>query len=164
MQLRSLLATLPLVLACSAPAQAKLPFGPGEECVFRVGYGVVDAGEATLSIEDELEYYGSRVFHIRTRARSNRFFSAFFRVRDQADSYIDADSLPPGLDEDVIRVSLRPPWMARLADHGRAVADALAQVPDANVLVGANVSVRVEQYLLFQRICARVRGDAGRIR
>ena len=66
--------------------------------------------------------------------------------------------------EDLIRVSLRPPWLARLADHGRAVADALAQVPDADVLVDASVSVRVEQYLLFQRICAHVRGDAGRIR
>jgi hypothetical protein len=66
--------------------------------------------------------------------------------------------------EDLIRVSLRPPWMARLADHGRAVADALAQVPEANVLVDASVSVRVEQYLLFQRICALVRGNAARIR
>jgi hypothetical protein len=74
-------------------ALAELPFGPGEECVFRIGYGVVDAGEATLSVESEMDYYGSRVLHLRTRARSNRFFSAFFRVRDQADSYIDADSL-----------------------------------------------------------------------
>jgi hypothetical protein len=66
--------------------------------------------------------------------------------------------------EDVIRVSLRPPWLARLADHGAAVRDALSQVPEANVLVNANVRVRVEQYLLFQRICALVHGDAGRIR
>jgi hypothetical protein len=66
--------------------------------------------------------------------------------------------------EDVISVSLRPPWLAHLADHGRAVADALARVPDANVLVNARMSVRVEQYLLFQRICAVVHGDAGMLR
>ena len=85
-------ALLLLSLASFAPAK-ELPFGPGEECVFRIGYGVVDAGEATLTVEDEMQYHGSRVLHLRTRARSNRFFSAFFRVRDQADSYIDADSL-----------------------------------------------------------------------
>ena len=65
--------------------------------------------------------------------------------------------------EDVISVSLRPPWRARLADHGRAVADALARVPDADVLTNATVRVRVEQYLLFQRICSIVVGNAGRI-
>jgi hypothetical protein len=66
--------------------------------------------------------------------------------------------------QSVVAVVLRPPWLARLADHGRAVADALARVPDANVLVNASVSVRVEQWLLFQRTCAVVRGDAGRLR
>ena len=30
---------------------------------------------------------------MRTRTRSNRFFSTFYRVRDQAESYMDADSL-----------------------------------------------------------------------
>lgn len=65
--------------------------------------------------------------------------------------------------ENVVRVTLRPPWRARFADPGRAVAAALEQVPGANVLTDVSVSVRVEQYLLFQRICAIVTGDAGRI-
>jgi hypothetical protein len=70
-----------------------MPFGPGEECTFSIGYGVVTAGEATISVEGVRDYYGERVYHLRTRARSNRFFSAFFKVRDQADSYLDVDSL-----------------------------------------------------------------------
>jgi len=65
--------------------------------------------------------------------------------------------------QDLITVTLRPPWRARLADRGRAVADALAQVPEANVLTDASISVRIEQYLLFQRICSIVHGDAGRL-
>ena len=65
--------------------------------------------------------------------------------------------------QDVIRVSLRPPWRARLADPGRAVDAALAQVPGANVLTHVQVRTRVEQYLLFQRICSVVVGNAGRI-
>lgn len=65
--------------------------------------------------------------------------------------------------EDVVTVSLRPPWRARLADPGRAVADALAKVPGANVLTHIQVKTRVEQYLLFQRICSVVVGNAGRV-
>ena len=65
--------------------------------------------------------------------------------------------------ENVIATILRPPWNARLADHGRAVRDALDGVPTANVLTNVEVRVRVEQYLLFQCICAVVQGDAGRL-
>jgi len=65
--------------------------------------------------------------------------------------------------EDVVTVTLRPPWRARLADPGRAVAAALAEVPGANVLTHVQVRTRIEQYLLFQRICSIVVGNAGRI-
>jgi hypothetical protein len=65
--------------------------------------------------------------------------------------------------QDVISTSLRPPWRARLADHARAVALAIETVPGANILTNVSVDVRVEQYLLFQRICAVVTGDAGRV-
>jgi hypothetical protein len=62
---------------------------------------------------------------------------------------------------DIVSVSLRPPWRARLADHGRAIADALESVPEANVLTDVSVSIRVEQYVLFQRVCALAIGNAG---
>jgi hypothetical protein len=68
-------------------------FGPGEEAVFNISYGVISAGEGTLSVMPYLDYDGSHCYHFRTRARSNRFFSAIFRVRDQADSFMDADSM-----------------------------------------------------------------------
>lgn len=70
-----------------------LPFGPGESATFELGYGVIKAGEATISVEGTLDYFGQKVIHFRTRARSNTFFDAFYKVRDQADSYADADSL-----------------------------------------------------------------------
>lgn len=70
-----------------------LPYGIGEECTFEIGYGPIKAGTATISVVDTMRYFGQSVVHVRTRARSNRFFDAFFKVRDQATSYIDADSL-----------------------------------------------------------------------
>lgn len=75
----------------AALGELRLPFGPGEECTFSIGYGPINAGEATISVQDTLDYHGSRVLHLRTRARSNRFFDAVFKVRDQADSYLDVD-------------------------------------------------------------------------
>lgn len=65
--------------------------------------------------------------------------------------------------ENLIATTLRPPWNARLADHGRAVRDALDGIPTANILTNVDVRVRIDQYLLFQRICAVVQGDAGRV-
>ncbi|HKK72580.1 MAG TPA: DUF3108 domain-containing protein [Candidatus Krumholzibacteria bacterium] len=71
----------------------ELPYDLGEVSTFEIGYGPIKAGRATITVEDTLTYFGQKVVHVRTRARSNRFFDAFFKVRDQANSYIDADSL-----------------------------------------------------------------------
>jgi hypothetical protein len=65
--------------------------------------------------------------------------------------------------QNVIAVSLRPPWRVRLANTGRAVSKALDSVPGANILTDVIVRTRLEQYLLFQRVCAVVIGDAGRM-
>jgi hypothetical protein len=63
--------------------------------------------------------------------------------------------------QSLIAVTLRPPWRVRLPDTGRAVADALESVPGANILTDVRVETRVEQYLLFQRVCSIVVGNAG---
>ena len=65
--------------------------------------------------------------------------------------------------ENLISVTLRPPWRARLADHGKAIGLAIDRVPGADVLLNVDTYVRVEQYGLFQRICAQVVGDAGKL-
>ena len=63
--------------------------------------------------------------------------------------------------ENVVTVTLRPPWKVRLADAGRAVTKATESVPGANILTDVTVRTRIEQYLLFQRVCSIVVGDAG---
>jgi hypothetical protein len=84
-----------VALSFGAPGRsyASPGFGAGEEAEFKISYGVISAGEGTLSVLPFLDYDGSHCYHFRSRARSNRFFSAIFRVRDQADSFMDADSL-----------------------------------------------------------------------
>jgi hypothetical protein len=61
----------------------------------------------------------------------------------------------------VLRSTLTPPWLSPRADHGLAIADALEAVPGANVMTDVSMQVQVQQYLVFQRVCAIVRGDAG---
>ena len=65
--------------------------------------------------------------------------------------------------QDIITLSLRPPWQVQLADTGWAVSRAIDSVPGANILTNVIVLTRIEQYLLFQRVCSIVIGDAGRV-
>lgn len=65
--------------------------------------------------------------------------------------------------ETLLSSTLRPPWRARLADHGLAIGRAIDAVPGADVLLDVELRVEIQQYLLFQRICAVAHGDAGRI-
>jgi hypothetical protein len=72
---------------------AAVPYGPGEELVFSVNYGPVNAGEATLAVLSVLEFSGRNCYAIESRTTSNSFFSAFYKVRDKVISYIDVEQL-----------------------------------------------------------------------
>jgi len=63
-----------------------------------------------------------------------------------------------------LSTTLRAPWRAHLAEHGLAIARAIDGVPEADVLLDVELRVHVQQYLIFQRICAVAHGDAARIR
>jgi hypothetical protein len=68
-------------------------FGVGEKLVFGVQYSLVKAGEATLEIRNIVDFNGSPCYRIISDARTNSFFSAFFKVRDRFESYMDTTSL-----------------------------------------------------------------------
>ncbi len=64
-------------------------FDVGEHLLFSIRYGPIVAGKSSMSIPKLINLDGHPTFHIQTKAWSNRFFSKFFKVEDQADSYID---------------------------------------------------------------------------
>ncbi|MGB7061705.1 MAG: DUF3108 domain-containing protein [Candidatus Zixiibacteriota bacterium] len=64
-------------------------FGVGERLEFSVGYGVIKAGTAVMEIPDIAKLDGRRCYHIVSTARSNKFFSVFFRVDDRVESFMD---------------------------------------------------------------------------
>jgi hypothetical protein len=84
--------------ATAAPTPPATPPGPapfevGERLVFSIDYGAINAGEGILEVKGVVDYQGHPCYRIESTARSNRFFSGFYKVRDKVISYIDRDQL-----------------------------------------------------------------------
>jgi len=94
---------LPQIVAPSElPGEKDLPvmnkgaFQRGEMLSFRLHYGIVDAGVATLAITDEArEIAGRKTFHVVGLGVSKGGFDWFFKVRDRYETYIDEKALVP---------------------------------------------------------------------
>jgi len=67
-----------------------LSFGVGEHLEFEVKYGFINAGTATMSVERLIEYENRPCFLITSIARSNSFFSTFYKVEDRVETIVDA--------------------------------------------------------------------------
>lgn len=68
-------------------------FDVGEKLKFLIRYGIIKAGTATMSIPEIKTVKSRQCYHIITEAKSNRFFSTFFKVRDRVESYMDKNGL-----------------------------------------------------------------------
>jgi len=68
-------------------------FGVGERLVFSVGYGPIKAGTAVMEIPEIVKLNGRRCYHIVSTAKSNKFFSVFFKVEDKVESFMDIHAL-----------------------------------------------------------------------
>jgi len=73
-------------------------FKRGELLSFKMHYGIIDAGVASLSVTDEARDLGGRkTFHIVGLGRSQGAFDWFFKVRDRYETYIDEQAIVPWL-------------------------------------------------------------------
>lgn len=63
---------------------------PGEQLVYKIGWGWVSVGEARLSLqEDTID--GQPVLRMELRARTNSFADTFYKVRNTTRAWIDED-------------------------------------------------------------------------
>ncbi|MDX5470241.1 MAG: DUF3108 domain-containing protein [Bacteroidota bacterium] len=68
----------------------------GEFLKYRVHYGVVNAGEIEMQVENDLKPIGKRkAYHIHARGKSYSKFDWFFKVRDHYQTYIDVEACQP---------------------------------------------------------------------
>ncbi len=73
-------------------------FKRGEMLTFRLHYGFIDAGTATLAVTDEaLDMGGRKTFHVVGIGKSQGAFDWFFKVRDRYETYIDEKAIIPWL-------------------------------------------------------------------
>ncbi len=71
-------------------------FKKGEVLTYRLHYGAIDAGTATLEVtQEEKEFGGRPTYHVVGLGKSTGAFDWFFKVRDRYESYIDQEALVP---------------------------------------------------------------------
>ena len=80
--------TLPSGSGEVVPAPAR-PIRAGEYLKFSVRYGFINAGDAFLEIPEVRTWKGRPVYKLVARAESNKFFSAFYKVRNRIESFWD---------------------------------------------------------------------------
>ncbi|MEO6901785.1 MAG: DUF3108 domain-containing protein [Bacteroidia bacterium] len=71
-------------------------FKRGEELTFRMRYGFIEAGVATLSVTSEEQQIGGRkTYHVVGLGTSKGTFDFFYKVRDRYETYIDEKAIIP---------------------------------------------------------------------
>jgi hypothetical protein len=82
-------------LLSDLPLQTQPAFKVGELLSFRIYYGVVTAGRATLEITDGGKYDGKPTYHMTGLGWTTGMTDWFFRVRDRYETYVLRDKLLP---------------------------------------------------------------------
>jgi hypothetical protein len=71
-------------------------FGPGEHLEYRVHYGIINAAEAIVHVENKIQIVNNRpCFNVKVVGRTTGAFDLVSKVRDTWQSYIDTLALVP---------------------------------------------------------------------
>jgi len=71
-------------------------FKRGEKLKYRIHYGVVDAGTATLEVANDTLMVAKRpTLHVIARGFTNKVWDKVYAVRDKYESYIDEEAIVP---------------------------------------------------------------------
>ena len=72
---------------------ARVPWKIGEYFQFSIDWNGLNGGGSLMQVQNIQRLDGHRVYRIVSKAESNSFVSKFYKVRDRAESYVDAESL-----------------------------------------------------------------------
>lgn len=79
-------------------------FNAGEELRYRVRYGLLTAGEASLKVENsDVKFNNRPVYRMIAQGKTSGPFDLFKRIRNRYDSYIDRQDLTPYLYTENVR-------------------------------------------------------------
>lgn len=71
------------------------PFRPGEKVVIKLSYFNMTAGEMAIEVLPFKEVNGKKSYHFKVSGKSNSFFSSVYAVDDQAETFMDYETLLP---------------------------------------------------------------------
>lgn len=97
-------------------------FHLGELLEYKVNFGSISAGYASLSIPEKVTINGRDCYHIISNMRTNDFFSTFFRVEDIVESFVDINGIFPWLFHKSIREGKYKTNRTAVFDHLRGTA------------------------------------------
>ncbi|HTK69944.1 MAG TPA: DUF3108 domain-containing protein [Candidatus Eisenbacteria bacterium] len=72
---------------------APVPWKIGEYFQFSIDWNGLNGGGSLMQVQNIVRVDGRRAYRIVTKAESNSFVSKFYKVRDRAESFVDAESL-----------------------------------------------------------------------
>jgi hypothetical protein len=72
---------------------AKVPWKIGEYFQFSIDWNGLNGGSSLMQVQNLHTLGGRRAYRIISKTESNSFVSKFYKVRDRAESFIDAESL-----------------------------------------------------------------------
>jgi hypothetical protein len=71
-------------------------FKPGEKLTYRLSYGILDAGEAILTVDNTAKKVrGRELWKVRGTGKTISAFEWFYKVNDVYESYVDAQGMFP---------------------------------------------------------------------
>ncbi len=71
-------------------------FQRGEKLTYRVHYGLINAGEATLEVLNSTKTINGRpIYHVAATGKTLGAFNAVYKVDDRYDSFIDEEAMVP---------------------------------------------------------------------
>lgn len=71
-------------------------FKCGEQLVYRIHYGFIDAGQATIKVEDSCtSVLGRKTYHIVGTGVSKGMVNVIFKVNDKYETYLDSQAICP---------------------------------------------------------------------
>jgi len=82
------------IVTWSAVAQSDSAYGDGEYCKYRIHYGFVTAGYATMKVKSKMMGQ-TPIFHIIGEGRTTGLSNWFFRVEDDYQTYVDQSTQLP---------------------------------------------------------------------
>lgn len=89
-------ASLDTLQTIGLPDSGQSAFKEGEYLRFRLHYGLIDAGEAEITVNKVgKRFHGNEAYHIVGTGRTLGAFNWFFKVRDRYETYLDVDGVFP---------------------------------------------------------------------